>query len=975
MKMIRRLRRGSKRSATRDGYNDVNDQGSQQDDNIFIDAAHKQLNSHSPNPASPSRSSSYPQKNKTKQTFDSPDDVSKGFTSLTYESSLTGESNASKSRNGDNSVSFSTIWEREENDVEPYVVNANSTPMKIAAARRSALNIARHDKTSNKMHINSRRHSESKLRSTVLVANSDNMRNTEYNAAQISRSRRESSPHFDNDHRKDPSQQWKTSSSVASSAQTPKQNNESRHMISRLLKTHQSESRRSNDSNKYAASMEPSKRELAPTISVKRNNQTSSRKTSGERPDPTSKSSEVAKRLDRAPDPPAEDWKRPIPVKHVASSYTKHTASSSKFWDEVEKFPAVKGDRELQQFFRQHLVRVKKEAVILDMPRKTSGIQVLETNQRNDTPQDDTDNFSNAFSLNLAMDKHGHFDDSDISMLEMFDSATVYHQNALAAESGDKNYWKLKYDRLKQETRAALKEEKIVEEPVEDEEEESGQQNEPKQKPKPKAKVKPKTKPKAKVKPKEDNDIDGLFSGLTDDLDDGDASPFCRNELKQTMNVLMQKVNEIEKSGKVQLDQRIEDNPCIEMAEQVIFPVNPPQKKPLADDLTAGASSHLIESESAKAQRFTPICTISETEIISDNEEKKDIKKSLPSDDDQLQAKGANIITPEKQDITPTERRPQSEMKYEFAHPMICLGSLQAEATSSTRVKNSFLRCSDSLISRFLSNSNQLANPYGVDPQNIIRLCQNPQMARKSISQTIVNYGKKVLKKREVISELNHNILRFGGRHPLVGESHLKVGIVHMFDGHYADSVLHLEEAIKIKTHLESEHQDIPSIIMFIALDQLALERFDDCMASLLAVRQLREDAIGKTHPEIGSILNNIACLCYELGNSIKAEKLFQEALDLQRASFTTDPTFLNSVSTLLSNIAFLHAKNGLFSKALIELEGALQIQQEILCDEGSESEAILENIAHIMAIQKMQHGSGNMEEITNQYMAMLKRH
>jgi tetratricopeptide (TPR) repeat protein len=264
-----------------------------------------------------------------------------------------------------------------------------------------------------------------------------------------------------------------------------------------------------------------------------------------------------------------------------------------------------------------------------------------------------------------------------------------------------------------------------------------------------------------------------------------------------------------------------------------------------------------------------------------------------------------------------------------------------------------------------------------MDSQNLIFLCKHkPQLARKTISQTIVHYGKKVIQKREVISELNQNILLFGARHPLVGESHLKMGLLHLYEGQFIDAILHLEEALNIKaTFLGPNHSDFASILMLVAFAQIALERFDECIAVLLRVRRTREDAVGYSHPEIGVILNNVACVHYELGDFQRAEALFQEALDLQRETFTADPSFLKSVSALLCNIAFLHAKNGLFSKALIELEGALQIQQEILNDENNEVDAITANIAHIMAIQKMQRGSGNMEEITNQYIAMLKRH
>ena len=70
---------------------------------------------------------------------------------------------------------------------------------------------------------------------------------------------------------------------------------------------------------------------------------------------------------------------------------------------------------------------------------------------------------------------------------------------------------------------------------------------------------------------------------------------------------------------------------------------------------------------------------------------------------------------------------------------------------------------------------------------------------------------------------------------------------------------------------------------MFKGLAQLALERFDDSMASMIRVRRYREDALGSKHNEIGQILNNLACVQYLLGDYKKAESLLQEALDMQR--------------------------------------------------------------------------------------------
>lgn len=228
---------------------------------------------------------------------------------------------------------------------------------------------------------------------------------------------------------------------------------------------------------------------------------------------------------------------------------------------------------------------------------------------------------------------------------------------------------------------------------------------------------------------------------------------------------------------------------------------------------------------------------------------------------------------------------------------------------------------------------------------------------------------------REAQSELHRNLERYGPRHPDIGKSYHKLGLLYLLTEKYNDALSHLENSIRIYTNaMGVKHPDVSSslILMLKGLAQLAHERFDDLMASMLRVRSLREDTLGHKHPELGQILNNLACVQYELGDYRKAESLFQEALDLQRETFTNDSAFLTVVSKVLFNSAFLHAKSGSFSKALIELEGALQIRKDILFEDNSLDD-IFYNMAHILAIQKLQHGASNLKEITDEYIAMLR--
>lgn len=294
-----------------------------------------------------------------------------------------------------------------------------------------------------------------------------------------------------------------------------------------------------------------------------------------------------------------------------------------------------------------------------------------------------------------------------------------------------------------------------------------------------------------------------------------------------------------------------------------------------------------------------------------------------------------------------------------ISYPMLSLGSLKVEATPIERVRE----CLHRYDNTFHKTNNRNANvSIG---HNL--LCRKPSNETKKtgIPSKLMNFGVKTLRKLEVQTDLKENLERYGPRHPLVGQSHHRLGLVLLCIENYEESIDNFSKSIRINTlALGPKHPDIAPSLMFMALAQFALERFDDAVSSILRVKNMRVDEFSSKPLEIYQILNNLACVQFECGNSKQAEALLQEALDLQREIFRTEPEFLKGVSIVLFNISFVHAKNGAFPKALIELEGALQIRQDILFEDASTGD-ITENMAYILAIHQLQHGSGNIDDVS----------
>ena len=295
----------------------------------------------------------------------------------------------------------------------------------------------------------------------------------------------------------------------------------------------------------------------------------------------------------------------------------------------------------------------------------------------------------------------------------------------------------------------------------------------------------------------------------------------------------------------------------------------------------------------------------------------------------------------------------------EISYPMLSLGSLKVEATPIERVRECLGRY-DSTLCKINDHTRKVAIGRSL-------LCRKPSNGTKKpgIPSKLMNFGVKTLKKLEMQTELNDNLERYGPRHPLVGQSHHSLGLVLLCIENYEESIDHFSKSIRINTHaLGPKHPDIAPSLMFMALAQFALERFDDAVSSILRVKSMRADEFSNKHNEKCQITNNLACVMLCRGNLKQAEALLQEALDLQREIFHTEPEFLKGVSIILFNISFVHAKNGAFPKALIELEGALQIRQDILFEDASTGD-ITENMAYILAIHQLQHGSGNIDDVS----------
>ncbi len=120
----------------------------------------------------------------------------------------------------------------------------------------------------------------------------------------------------------------------------------------------------------------------------------------------------------------------------------------------------------------------------------------------------------------------------------------------------------------------------------------------------------------------------------------------------------------------------------------------------------------------------------------------------------------------------------------------------------------------------------------------------------------------------------------------------------------------------RIETELAHHQTHLKSLEQAETLDQQALA--------------IRQNQLGKHHPDTTSNLNNLGML-YELqGHYGEAETLLQEALTIREQQLQLGADHTDTANSL-NNLAMLYTKQGRYEEAKLFLSRALQIYEQCL--------------------------------------------
>lgn len=120
----------------------------------------------------------------------------------------------------------------------------------------------------------------------------------------------------------------------------------------------------------------------------------------------------------------------------------------------------------------------------------------------------------------------------------------------------------------------------------------------------------------------------------------------------------------------------------------------------------------------------------------------------------------------------------------------------------------------------------------------------------------------------------------------------------------------------------------------------------------------LREEALGKEHPDVATSLNDLAWLYRYSSNYDQAKPLYQRALAIQEQRASTAlidapnrehsdlATALNDLATTLNDLAWLYYNQGMYDEAEPLYQRALNLRQQMLPDDHPDVATSLNNLA-----------------------------
>ncbi len=169
--------------------------------------------------------------------------------------------------------------------------------------------------------------------------------------------------------------------------------------------------------------------------------------------------------------------------------------------------------------------------------------------------------------------------------------------------------------------------------------------------------------------------------------------------------------------------------------------------------------------------------------------------------------------------------------------------------------------------------------------------------------------------------------------------------------GDYQEAQEHLEWALSIREQrLGSEHPDVATLLNNLAELYREQGKYREAEPLYWRALSIRERSLGSEHTAVATPLNNLANLYSAQGRYEVAEELYQWALDIWERSLGPDHP---DVAYPLNNLALLYREQGKYEEAEELYRRALRIWEQSLGPEHPQVATLLNNLALLYRVQR----------------------
>ena len=169
------------------------------------------------------------------------------------------------------------------------------------------------------------------------------------------------------------------------------------------------------------------------------------------------------------------------------------------------------------------------------------------------------------------------------------------------------------------------------------------------------------------------------------------------------------------------------------------------------------------------------------------------------------------------------------------------------------------------------------------------------------------------------------------------------IGTVYRQLGLYDSAGSHFERALEIRQEqLGREHPEIAKSLGSVAMVYRLQGRHEQAEPLYQDSLEILEETLGAAHPELASSLNGLGIVCWRQGRYEEAESHFRRALELsEKVTGTVDP----EMPKILNNLAIIYSERGRFTDALPLYERALTVLEQTQGREDPETASAAENL------------------------------